>query len=281
MNPSYSSGPSNSGGQPGIVASGPDSSLPQGAEGAGNGRSGGFDFSGFINNIPKKWLAIGAGALVVILIIVVVAMGMGGKKSDSGNSGGSSPKPTPAFNKLINYVVSGEESESDLNGEYSALTSYYLVKQSKTKDEKTAVYNRTKELLENFTKNYKESDDASMNTVTKSIKEIFDLMYMLGTKDRIYDKDIQEKIKSEGKESAKKWVQSYYDTSSLGDNSYAEDFSTTYLTWAKAVFNNSADVNKLYYYLDGYYSMEGSFIQMAYNLNTLMHGKKIMESADA
>ena len=122
MNPSYSSGPTNSGGQPGMVASGPDSNVPQGVDGGGS--SGGFNFSNFLNNVPKKWLAIGAGALVVILVVVVVVMGMGGK-------GGQKKQDAPRsdeFYKYANYLLNGTESTDTNIGDYNSGKDYAVMK---------------------------------------------------------------------------------------------------------------------------------------------------------
>ena len=277
MNPSYSSGPTNSGGQPGMVASGPDSNVPQGVDGGGS--SGGFNFNNFLNNVPKKWLAIGAGALVVILIVVVVVMGMGGKKNDGGNGGNS--RPTTTFNRLINYVTSGKESDAEVKDAYSVTADYYFLNGWKDENEKKTVYSKTKELVDNFANNYKNASNENANNAAKNIKEVFDFIYLLNSKDRIYGKDIREKIEKEGKTSAKKFALDYYDVSSLGDNSYAAGFSEAYTNWVKAIFTDSKDTSDLYKEVVTYFDMSEKFVANIYNVNTLLFDKSLTGEGDA
>lgn len=274
MNPSYSSGPSNSGGQPGIVASGPDSSLPQGAEGTGNGRSGGFNFNNFINNIPKKWLAIGAGVLVVILIIVVVAMGMGGKKSDGNNGTQKKITNSPTYiNKVINYIKDGTDSDKDINDSYDAAATYYFLSGWNNMEEKKAIYDKTKALMDEFVDNYKNGGDEVSDNVMKNTKDLFDLIYILDLKEKISTAVIKPIVIKDGRDSAKKQTLEYYDLSQLKDNTYASSFSEAYNAWVNSLFGGSGNSNELYRAVSRYFKKDRSFIANVYDINDLIHGR--------
>jgi len=142
MNPSYSSGPSNSGVNPGAISSGPD--VPQGGGNSGGG-FGGFDFNNFLQNIPKKWLAIAGGALVLILIIVVIVMGMGGKKDTSNKT---TQRDLTGYYKYANYVLNGEETTNANLGSYDKSKSYSVITAVSKKDK--SFFDKAQELWSPF-----------------------------------------------------------------------------------------------------------------------------------
>lgn len=321
MNPSYNSGSSDSsvntpGVKPGVIASGPDPAdapapqplstpsptmtprkklrLPTG------GRSGSIPtIGGSSRGGSKRGLIIGALVAIVILIVVlVVVLLMGG-----GKGGNNKARTDVSFNDLINYVTSGKESKSDVNDEYSITGSYYFVNGWSTEEEKSTIYAKTKELMDGFTASYKDGDNQILNNLVKSTKDLFDFIYVMNSKEKIYGIEATMTIVKEGDEKGKQKLVNHFAFSGLDDNSYAKSFSELYNDYIDALVNKVKvykdngcisgnyiddecikgktsetfeDVNK--YYLDAvrYYSLAGDFVENVYNINDLMHGKTLM-----
>ena len=159
MNPSYSSGPSNSGVNPGAISSGPD--VPQNGGNSGGG-FGGFDFNNFLQNIPKKWLAIGGGVIAVVLIVVIIVMGMGGKK-DSSNK--TTPRDLTGYYKYANYVLNGEESASANLGSYDKSKSYSII--TAVSERNKSFFDKAQELWSPFYESI--VNDTSLNSTSKLV----------------------------------------------------------------------------------------------------------------
>ena len=321
MNPSYSSGSSDSsvntpGVKPGVIASGPDPAdvpapqplstpspamtprkklrLPTG------GRSGSIPtIGGSSRGGSKKGLIIGALVAIVILIVVlVVVLLMGG-----GKGGNNKTRTDISFNDLINYITSGKESKSDVNDEYSITGSYYFVNGWSTEEEKSTIYAKTKELMDGFTASYKDCDNQILNNLVKSTKDLFDFIYAMNSKEKIYGIEATMTIVKEGDEKGKQKLVNHFAFSGLDDNSYAKSFSELYNDYIDALVNKVKvykdngcisgnyiddecikgktsetfeDVNK--YYLDTvhYYNLSENFVGNVYNINNLMHGKTLM-----
>ena len=290
MNPSYSNG--------GIIASGPDpADVPSTPVSAPTPQPMGLGAS---SRKPKRGLIIGAlSAIVILIVVLVVVLLMGGGKKN----GGGSARTDVSFNDLINYITSGKESKSDINDEYSMTGSYYFETGWSTEEEKTTIYNKTKELMDGFTASYKDGDNQTLNNLVKTTKDLFDFIYAMNSKEKIYGIEATMTIVKEGAEKGKQKLVNHFDFSGLDDNSYAKSFKELYNDYMDALVNKVKvykdngcisgnyiddecikgkttetfeDVNK--YYLDTarYYSLAENFVENVYNINNLMHGKTLM-----
>lgn len=288
MNPSYNAG--------GIIASGPDpadvpsapvSPAPVSPMGlGGNSRR------------PKRGLLIGGLIVIVVLVVVlVVFLVMGGGK------GGNGTNSNVSFNDLINYITSGKESKSDINDEYSITGNYYFVDGWSTDEEKTTIYNKTKQLMDGFSAGYKDGDNEILNNLVRSTKDLFDFVYAMNSKEKIYSTEATVTIVKEGDEKGKQKLINHFAFSGLDNNSYVKTFLEIYNDYLNAlaskikvyrdngcIVNNYfddeclkgktsetfEDVNK--YYLDAvrYYNLAENFVGNVYNINNLMHGKTLM-----
>lgn len=63
------------------------------------------------------------------------------------------------FNKLLNFVISGKESSSDVSIADDSSAEYYFNQQQKSLNNREALYAKTSELLNDFLKSYNEEPD--------------------------------------------------------------------------------------------------------------------------
>ena len=259
MNPSYENGGQNIPGvKPGIIASGPDpEEMPPKSIATPAGLSIGQSrqpTGGRPMNMPvttpvggdtilkndgagsnKKSLIIGgviAGAIILVLVVVfAVVMGNNGGGSNS-NSG---VLDSVSFNRLINYVTTGEESEAEITSVYDDSESYYFSSDFESEEIKESVYDKTKDLLDKFAGNYQNGEIQSLNGLVKTVKNMYDFMYIVDLKAPISEPDATKKIIENGETSATEELLAYYDFSNLSDNSYADSFYGAYANWVNAL----------------------------------------------
>ncbi len=241
MNPSYNSGPSNSGATPGPISSGPD--VPQDGGNFG-GKLNNFNLNNFLENVPKKWLAIAGGVLVVILIIVVIAMGMGGKKDD-GNK--NTPRDLTGYYKYANYMLSGQETTSSGLGSYDKTKEYSITKAVSEKNK--SFFDKAQELWSPFYDSI--INDTSIDSASKLIGD-------MNYQDQLMD--YLAKYVSTTKWTEEKLLSAYAEKSAKGtaeavEKEYSELANTKYkpgveyakavVTWAKMVLKGYSQYESL------------------------------------
>jgi hypothetical protein len=268
-----------------------------GGAGAGMGAGAGRKSGG-----PKKGLIIGGLAVVVVMVVVLVVFLV-----MRGGGGTSSTRTDVSFNDLINYITTGKESKSDIDSEYSITNDYYFLDGWNTQEEKNAIYNKTKQLMDGFVANYKDGDNGVLNNLVKSTKDLFDFVYAMNSKEKIYGIESTMTIIKEGDEKGKQKLVDHFVFFDLNNNNYAENFSELYSDYIDALINKVKiyrdngcisgnyideecikgkttetfeDLNKYYLDMTRYYNLAENFVGNIYNINSLLHGKTIMGEND-
>lgn len=259
MNPSYNSGSFNAGGNPGIIASTPDSALPEPQP---------MKLNGGARGGSRKGLVIGALLVVVVLVVVMVVVMVMPK-----GGGGANNSSDGAFNRLINYVTSGTESTADITAEYNVANDYYFLDGWDTEEEKAAIYAKTRELMDAFVAGYKDGDNEVLNNLVKEEKELFDFLEVIELKEEVIDADFMTIEDENDRKNLKANLMKYYDFSTLNDNPYMNSFKEIYSAWIDSVVNGTGGVS--YRYIDNYYNKDDNFVLILYYINDLMHGKSI------
>ncbi|MBR3252869.1 hypothetical protein IKF84_02250 [Candidatus Saccharibacteria bacterium] len=273
MDPSYNNS--------GIIASGPDEPVAPVnnvvVDGGGGPRQ------------SRRGLLIAGIALIgVALVAGIIALIVMTGNIDNNSTKSSDVINVPSFNRLINYVVSGTESDKVLSGNYDVRDKYYLLKVGS--DEKEEAYNRTAELMKDFVDdymaNYTEGQDENENrkritVLVDSTNEQFDFIKVIESTDRPFGYEISQMGKEKGSAAAKKQAMAHYDFSGMEDNSYTTEFMKAYEAWVDALLNNLDGVNAAYKNVEPYYNMVDDFIGNLYSINDLMKGETAMGGQDS
>ena len=221
MNPSYNSGGIYSSGvTPPVTPSAPISTPPSSMQIGGSSRK------------PRKGIVIGAILIVVALvlgILAVVMMPKGG--GNSGNAGNN-----VAFNRLINYVVSGDELTSKVTDEYDYGYDYYFLDILDSDDDnaKVEVYDTTGKLLRDFVNSY-DKENENLDMMVKSTQSLFDFIDVVYRKEENNGENILSSWIVNGQDIAKQEAMNYYNLSPDNDNVYINEFLEYYEIWVDAV----------------------------------------------
>lgn len=222
MNPSYNSGGIYSSGvTPPVTPSAPISTPPSSMQIGGSSRK------------PRKGIVIGAILIVVALvlgILAVVLMPKGGG-GNSGNAGNN-----VAFNRLINYVVSGDELTSKVTDEYDYGYDYYFLEILDSDDDnaKVEVYDTTGKLLRDFVNSY-DKENENLDMAVKSTQSLFDFIDVVYRKEENNGENILSSWIANGQDIAKQEAMNYYNLSTDNDNAYINEFLEYYEIWVDAV----------------------------------------------
>lgn len=200
---------------------------------------------------PRKGMIIGAVLLILALVLGILAVVMmpkgGGQKTTANNT---------TFNKLINYVVSGEESTAAFVGEFNYSDDYYFLGIVNEGDNTatTELYNTTKKLLDDFVEKYNK-DDKNLDMVVIPVKNLFDFMEVIYYKKMINISNLLADWSTGGNDVAKQNAMGYYGFATDTNNAYINGFLIGYETWVDAVLEeikfysdiSCISVNKLDY----------------------------------
>lgn len=248
MNPSYSNGGTNAGGQqtpgvkPGVIASGPDPadvpvnkpvampSKPM-SLGDSSGRSRVSSILGKIKDsksasqpaLPpvqlsnaggakrsKKGLVIGGLAAIVILIVVLVVVMLmgGGKKATNGTTGDGSHD---SFLKYANYLLTGKENTNEL-GSFDDSKDYTVMQKFAEKD--TAFFDKAQELWKAFyekittSENYSETSDIAGDVVYQN--QLMDFVTRYVTISEWQEDDLLKLFLEKGVDSGSAEIDNHY-----------------------------------------------------------------------
>ncbi len=290
MNPSYDSGGANNasgipGVRPGVISSGPGPNAGAGSSMGPSMSSGpsmtpmpSLKVSKNDGAKPKKGLVI-AGLIAIVFLIVagvvaVVMMNNGGKKTQTNDSVKMS-----SFNRLINYITSGNDSEAAVTAKYKASADYYLKEIGAAEDDakKIEVYNKASDLMAKFASDYRTKYNGASGeknerllTLVNSTDEMAGFMAIMTPMAKLTGYEIKTMAATYGTESARRSAIAYYDFSGLSNNSYATQFMEAYEEWVTALLSNSDATSGLYKNAESYYDMTDNFIISVYNINSLM-----------
>ncbi|MBO7718134.1 hypothetical protein J6S37_01400 [Candidatus Saccharibacteria bacterium] len=225
MNPSNDNpfGSLSSGGPAGGVGSGSPISAPI--------SSGSGDI--VLNNGEKKskkgLLVGGLVALVVLAIVLVVVLIVLRPRISNQVKG--------RFNAFANYVLYGEEKNTEINPELDLSYDYYFV----NNDDKVEVYDKTEELFGKFIAAYGDYSGEDLpgkqylNDRIRGEKELLAFMRAFAFKNKITFSDLLAKFREGGKEGALAYAEQYYELPSSEENSYTESFLEDYDYWVEDV----------------------------------------------
>lgn len=148
MNPSYNSGSFSAGGNPGMITSAPDSTVPEPMKLNGGARGG-----------SKKGLLV-VGVLLVVLLIVGVIVGvmMGGGRNGNDSSQVIATKDTD-FYRYANYILNGKDIANTNLGEYESSSIYSVI--TEFNEQNVDFFNKAKELWETFFNRIKNDESIS------------------------------------------------------------------------------------------------------------------------
>lgn len=179
----------------------------------------------------RNLIIAGVVAGVLVLVGVVVAVVMLGR----GNGGSVEIVNIPSFNRLINYVTSGEDSDVEITEPYNDFKDYYFSSDFDSEDIKIAVYDETKEMVDFFVEAYQNTDNQTLNDSVEAMGQMYDFMYVVDLKTPISEFDATIKIIKNGATVAKEELLNYYDFSGLSDNIYVESFMESFTGWIDAM----------------------------------------------
>ncbi len=301
MNPSYNNGGAGNSGnagnipgvKPGVIASGSaEPVLPVGATISGGpsrtptgGRPVGSEIVLNDDGASKRKrnliiAGVLAGVLVAVLIVALIVVMNQGRSNTTGTVGVTN------FNKLINYVTSGIESDKTISEEYTLDENYYLeqIDENGSESDKRVAYNKTNELMSKFTseynKNHKGEENSRLAILINSTNDMIGFINVMNFSEKLFGYEIREMGKTKSVESAKKQALAYYDFSGMDNNSYVTQFMESYTEWVNALLSDSDAVANLYEYVEMYYDLTDDFVASVYNINDMIQGRPIMEDGD-
>lgn len=276
MEPSY-----NSGGQgvpgvsPGMIASGPNIGSGQPVSNV--------SFSDTEQGKSKKNFWIVGVVVVIILAVLAVIVGIIVVNNNSQEKVVQRNEPISlmSFNRLVNYVTFGEESEASVATVDSDTMGDYLLGLSG--NQKQQAYVKTCNLTKRFKNDYDFNfgsllDDNAYNrykqlaTIINYTNEMCEFMSVMNfDENEISGYEIVEMAETYGVDEAMKTALGNYDFSSISDNSYVATFTEAYVNWVNALLFEG-DVRTTYLYLEPYYNMVDDYMENLSSINNLLEG---------
>ncbi len=254
----------------------------------------------------KNGLAIGLIVVFVIAIIAVLVLFL----SKNVINVVSKDELKVSFNKFANYVISGQELDTDINPELDYSYNYFLNKYDI--DNKEDMYENTKKLFLNFEEKYNRYNNKDELTRFREyldgmISTEGDLAVFMS---RVYIKDLPSMMDvladyaRNGRNDALVKYKNYYYLNDVDNNEYITTFSSDYNDWLDKnielfdLYNSSGCINNtdilvscalgeqnrdfvsdsienidlLYESLEDSYDFSNGFIKIVYVINSLING---------
>ena len=189
---------------------------------------------------PKKTIFVIGSILIVLMIAIIIILVII-------NNHSKTESLYDKFNKLINYVVSGEESTAPYNQPYDERTTYYFDEQQKTIANREALYAKTDALMTNFLNSHNSSPSKSSFTsnpeefekIMEDEQKILQFASSVRLKSIPNIYDIIKLIQNDGEKAAKESLINYFDAPNLNNNHYYTDFIELYKNYITQELNTA------------------------------------------
>lgn len=185
----------------------------------------------------KKWAWAIVLFLCVTIMVLILFVFLNNHNEDTINNYKKS------FNEFANYVISGTDSDKEIEEKYNASENYYFLVEQSTEESRKALFEKVDLLLDNFVNAYKlipkdsfsnDEDHTKIDDIISDEREIFSFIKVVYIKRMLRQIDIERKFLELGRDNLKTEMLSYYDFSDLNNNQYLNDFSELFNAWVEA-----------------------------------------------
>lgn len=188
----------------------------------------------------KRIIVIVSSVLIALMIVVIIALIIINNQSKNESLYNK-------FNKLINFVVSGEESTAPYSQPYDNNATYYFNEQQKNITNREPLYAKTDALMTNFLNSYNSSPSKSSFTsnpeefekIMEDEQKILQFASSVRLKSIPNIYDIIKLIQNDGEKAAKESLINYFNAPNLNNNHYYTDFIELYKNYITQELNTA------------------------------------------